>query len=43
MLQMGEKGEPVSAFAECLTAKERLKAGRTAPPGGLYLWRIEYA
>ncbi len=43
MLQMGEKGEPVSTFAECLAAKERLKAGRTAPPGGLYLWRIEYA
>jgi tRNA pseudouridine38-40 synthase len=43
MLQMGEKGEPVATFAECLAAKERLKAGRTAPPGGLYLWRIEYA
>jgi tRNA pseudouridine38-40 synthase len=43
MLQMGEKGEPVATFEECLASKERLKAGRTAPPGGLYLWRIEYA
>jgi len=43
MLQMGENGEPVSSFEKCLASRDRLRAGRTAAPDGLYLWRIEYA
>ena len=42
MLQMGEKEEPAEAFQRCLESKDRLQAGRTAPPSGLYLYRIEY-
>jgi tRNA pseudouridine38-40 synthase len=42
MLQMAEKEEPVEAFLRCLESKNRLEAGRTAPPDGLYLHRIEY-
>jgi tRNA pseudouridine38-40 synthase len=42
MLQMAENERSVEAFQRCLESKNRLEAGRTAPPGGLYLYRIEY-
>lgn len=42
MLQMGEKLRPVEDFKRCLDSQDRLQAGRTAPPDGLYLYRIAY-
>lgn len=42
MLQMGEKHLPVETFRQKLASQDRLQAGRTAPPGGLYLCRIDY-
>lgn len=42
MLQLGEREEPASEFKRRLDAMDRFEAGRTAPPGGLYLYRIEY-
>jgi len=42
MLQLASHGEPVEEFARRLEAKDRFQAGRTAPSGGLYLYRIEY-
>ena len=42
MLHMGLKGEPVEAFQRRFEARDRLQAGKTAPAGGLYLYRIDY-
>ncbi|NCB01018.1 MAG: tRNA pseudouridine(38-40) synthase TruA [Spirochaetia bacterium] len=42
MLQLGEKGAPVEEMRAILASRDRLKALRTAPPDGLYLYRIEY-
>lgn len=42
MLQLGEDGAPVEEFRRRLEAKDRFQTGRTAPAGGLYLFRISY-
>ena len=42
MLEFAKRGAPVSEFKAALEAKDRLLAGKTAPSGGLYLWRVSY-
>lgn len=42
MLQFAAKGRSREEFSEVLEAKDRLRAGTTAPPDGLYLARISY-
>ena len=42
MLQLGEDAAPPGEFGRRLASKDRLQALRTAPPGGLYLYRIAY-
>ena len=42
MLQLGETQEPSEEFMRRLNAKDRTQAGRTAPPDGLFLYRIDY-
>jgi len=42
MLQLGEKRGTVEDMKYILESKDRLKALITAPPDGLYLYRIEY-
>lgn len=42
MLRMGERLEDPEEFGKRLAARDRLQAGKTAPPGGLYLYRIVY-
>ncbi len=42
MLQLGEKGGSAEDMKHILESKDRLKALITAPPEGLYLYRIEY-
>ncbi len=42
MLQLGDKGAPPSQMKEILESRNRFKALRTAPPDGLYLYRIEF-
>lgn len=42
MLQLGERGAEEDEFKRRLESTDRLEAGRTAPPGGLYLYRIAY-
>jgi tRNA pseudouridine38-40 synthase len=34
--------DPVAAMARVLAGADRRYAGATAPPAGLYLWRVEY-
>lgn len=42
MIEMAQKGLPCEAFREALEAKDRSRAGKTAPSDGLYLWRVSY-
>jgi tRNA pseudouridine38-40 synthase len=42
MIQLAEREAPVEEFQRRFESKNRLLAGKTAPPGGLYLYRIEY-
>ncbi len=42
MLQLGETLAPVEEFERRMLSRNRKEAGKTAPPGGLYLHRIEY-
>lgn len=42
MLEMGKNGSSVQAFKDALEAKDRSRAGKTAPSDGLYLWRVSY-
>lgn len=37
-----EKGLPVDEFKELVESKNRSRAGPTAPPHGLFLWKVEY-
>jgi tRNA pseudouridine38-40 synthase len=40
MVGAGEK--PSTWIAETLAARDRTRAGITAPASGLYLWRVRY-
>jgi len=42
LLQVGAGERPVSWVAETLAARDRTRAGVTAPAAGLYLWRVRY-
>jgi tRNA pseudouridine38-40 synthase len=42
MIELGERGDPVEEFVRRLASKDRRQAGKTAPPDGLYLYRIDY-
>ena len=42
MLDYAFEGRPASDFRELLESKIRIRAGRTAPSDGLYLWRVSY-
>lgn len=42
LLWLAQKNGSVSDFKEILDSKDRQKAGPTAKPNGLYLWRISY-
>jgi len=42
MLQLGEDLEPPEEFGRRLEARDRFRAGKTAPPDGLFLYRIDY-
>ncbi|HHS13043.1 MAG TPA: tRNA pseudouridine(38-40) synthase TruA [bacterium] len=42
LLEVGRGSREVEEIAEILAAKDRRRAGRTIPPQGLYLCRIDY-
>lgn len=42
LLKVGTGDRPPSWVAETLAARDRDRAGITAPAGGLYLWRVRY-
>jgi tRNA pseudouridine38-40 synthase len=42
LLKVQSEPDPGTALAEVLAARERRLGGATAPPEGLYLWRVEY-
>ena len=42
LLQVGAGERPVDWIAQTLAARDRTRAGITAPAGGLYLWRVRY-
>ncbi len=42
LLHYEEKGWSAAAFADLVAARERSLAGPTAPPQGLFLWKIDY-
>jgi tRNA pseudouridine38-40 synthase len=42
LLQVGAGERPPSWVAETLAARDRTRAGVTAPASGLYLWRVRY-
>jgi tRNA pseudouridine38-40 synthase len=43
LLGIGRGERPVEWMAELLLARDRNQGGMTAPPGGLYFMRVEYA
>jgi len=42
LLQVGAGERPPAWVGETLAARDRTRAGITAPAGGLYLWRVRY-
>lgn len=42
LLMVGAGERPAGWMAETLAARDRTRAGITAPPGGLYLWGVRY-
>lgn len=42
LLHYEEKGSSAEDFAAAVASKDRSRAGPTAPPQGLFLWRIDY-
>lgn len=42
LLQVGEGKRPLNWIGEILAARDRSRAGVTAPAAGLYLWKVRY-
>jgi tRNA pseudouridine38-40 synthase len=42
LVEVGRGREPVAWMSDVLKSRERGRAGRTAPPAGLFLVRVEY-
>ncbi|MEN2769083.1 tRNA pseudouridine(38-40) synthase TruA [Ornithinibacillus xuwenensis] len=42
LLDVGQEKIKPSAIMDMLESKDRNKAGKTAPPQGLYLWKVRY-
>ncbi len=42
LMEVGAGERPPSWVAQTLAARDRARAGVTAPPAGLYLWRVRY-
>jgi tRNA pseudouridine38-40 synthase len=42
LLQVGEGKRPANWIGEILAARDRSRAGVTAPAAGLYLWKVRY-
>ena len=42
LLMVGAGERPAGWIAETLAARDRTRAGITAPASGLYLWRVRY-
>ncbi|MBI2264339.1 MAG: hypothetical protein HYU64_04100 [Armatimonadetes bacterium] len=42
LLEVGAKRREPEDMARILEAQDRRRAGRTAPPQGLYLWDVKY-
>jgi tRNA pseudouridine38-40 synthase len=42
LMQVGAGERPPSWVAETLAARDRTRAGITAPASGLYLWKVRY-
>ncbi len=42
LMDVAERRIEPSAISDILLSRERKRAGRTAPPHGLYLWRVSY-
>ena len=42
LVEVGQGKRPPQSFKDILAAKDRRQAGKTAPPHGLYLVRVEY-
>lgn len=42
MLEFASAKKSVQEFVQALEAKDRSRAGKTAPSDGLYLWRVSY-
>jgi tRNA pseudouridine38-40 synthase len=42
LVEAQAESDPKGKMAEVLTSRDRRLAGFTAPPSGLYLWRVVY-
>ncbi len=42
LVEVGKGERTPQAFADLLEARDRIKAGKTAPPHGLYLIEVKY-
>jgi tRNA U38,U39,U40 pseudouridine synthase TruA len=42
LLDVQSAADPLDSMQRILDGGERRLAGATAPPAGLYLWRVEY-
>jgi tRNA pseudouridine38-40 synthase len=42
LVEVGLGKRPAGSFTSILTARDRSAAGKTAPPQGLFLMRVDY-
>ena len=42
LVEIGRGKQPAAWMADVLASKDRARAGRTAPPEGLFLVRVDY-